>query len=94
MAEQRTPGALQAGRLARISNGIQPMWVLVVAFITYALGHDDLPAADPSLTPAEGYVLGLVSAAGGEALGIVSITDLQRRIRADEIASPAPRLAA
>ena len=30
----------------------------------------------------------------GAPLGIVSLADLHRRLRADEIASPAPRLAA
>jgi Zn-dependent protease/CBS domain-containing protein len=53
---------LRLGRLAGVPVGIQPLWLLIVGLITYALGHDYFPARDPGLSPAMAYVLGLLSA--------------------------------
>jgi Zn-dependent protease/CBS domain-containing protein len=53
---------LRLGRLAGIPIGVQPLWLLVVALITFALGHDWFPTEDPGLGEAAAYLLGLVSA--------------------------------
>jgi hypothetical protein len=56
---------LRIGRLAGIPIGIQPLWLAVVALITYARGHDYYGVVDADCP-----------------LGIVSVTDLERRMRA------------
>ena len=53
---------LRVGRLAGIPIGIQPLWLVIVGLITYALGHDWFPSQDPGLGEGAAYVLGLVSA--------------------------------
>ncbi len=35
--------SLTLGRIAGIPVGIQPLWLVIVAFITFALGHDYFP---------------------------------------------------
>ena len=62
MPAERSTFALHVGRLAGVPIGIQPLWLLIVAFITYALGHDYFPAEDPGLSELAAYALGLVSA--------------------------------
>jgi Zn-dependent protease/predicted transcriptional regulator len=58
--ERRT--VLRLGHLAGIPIGIQPLWLLVVGLLTYALGHDYFPTEDPGLSSTAAYVLGLLSA--------------------------------
>lgn len=55
---------IRVGRLAGVPIGIQPLWLLIVAFITYALGHDYFRAEDPGLSELAAYALGLASALG------------------------------
>lgn len=64
MSAQRSTSTVHVGRLAGIPIGIQPLWLLIVAFITFALGHDYFPAQDPGLSSSAGYALGLASALG------------------------------
>ncbi len=53
---------LRIGRLAGIPIGIQPLWLLVVALITYSLGDRYYAVEDASLSAAAAYALGLLSA--------------------------------
>jgi Zn-dependent protease len=53
---------LRIGSLAGIPIGVQPLWLLVVGLITYALGHDYFPSQDRGLSDLAGYLLGLLSA--------------------------------
>jgi len=53
---------LRLGRLAGIPIGVQPLWLLVVGLITFALGHDYFPTEDPGLSDGAAYALGLLSA--------------------------------
>lgn len=53
---------LRIGRLAGIPIGIQPLWLLVVALITYSLGDGYYAEQDPGLPHAAAYALGLLSA--------------------------------
>lgn len=53
---------LRVGRLAGIPIGVQPLWLLVVGLITFALGHDYFPTEDPGLGEGAAYALGLLSA--------------------------------
>jgi Zn-dependent protease/CBS domain-containing protein len=53
---------LRLGRLAGIPIGVQPLWLLVVGLITFALGHDYFPTEDPGLGEGAAYALGLLSA--------------------------------
>jgi Zn-dependent protease/predicted transcriptional regulator len=62
MPTERSTSAMHVGRLAGIPIGIQPLWLLIVAVITYALGHDYFPTEDPGLSALAAYALGLVSA--------------------------------
>lgn len=55
---------IHLGRLAGVPIGVQPLWLLVVAFITYVLGHDYFRAADSDLSATASYALGLASALG------------------------------
>lgn len=64
MPAQRSSSTLDVGRLAGVPIGIQPLWLVIVAFITFALGHDYFPAEDPGLSSSAAYALGLVSALG------------------------------
>lgn len=54
--------SIRVGRLAGIPIGIQPLWVLIVALITWSLGAAYYPDADPGIAPAAAYALGLLSA--------------------------------
>lgn len=40
MPIQRSTSMLHVGRLAGIPIGIQPLWLVIVAFLTHTLGHD------------------------------------------------------
>lgn len=53
---------LRLGHLAGVPIGVQPLWLVIVALITFALGHDYFPTEDPALGPTAAYTLGLVSA--------------------------------
>lgn len=90
MPVPRPTSALHVGRLAGIPIGIQPLWLVIVAFITYTLGHDYFTVEDPGLSSSAAYALGLVSALGLFA-GIVlhelghAIVARRRGIEVDEI---------
>lgn len=90
MPSQRSSSTLHVGRLAGVPIGIQPLWLLIVAFMTFTLGHDYFPAADPGLSSTAGYGLGLVSALGLFA-GIVlhelghAVVARRRGVQVDEI---------
>lgn len=58
----RVGSTLRIGRLAGIPFGVQPLWLLVVAFISYSLGHDYYAVEDPALSAGAAYALGLLSA--------------------------------
>ncbi len=61
---RRSLSTLPLGRLAGIPIGVQPAWVLIVALITWNLGHSYFPEQDAALSEAAAYVLGFVSALG------------------------------
>ena len=90
MPVQRSTSTLHVGRLAGIPIGIQPLWLVIVAFLTYMLGHDYFAVEDPGLSPSAAYALGLLSALGLFA-GIVlhelghAIVARRRGIEVDEI---------
>lgn len=54
--------SIRIGRLAGIPIGIQPLWLLIVALITWSLGAAYYPNLAPGLAPAAAYGLGLLSA--------------------------------
>jgi Zn-dependent protease len=54
--------SLRIGRLAGIPIGLQPLWLLIVALITWGLGEAYYPDEVPGIAPAGAYALGLVSA--------------------------------
>ena len=54
--------ALRIGRLGGIPIGIHPLWLVIVALITFALGSDYFPSEAPGLSEAGAYLLGLASA--------------------------------
>ena len=81
---------LRIGRLAGIPIGIQPLWLVVVALITYSLGHDYYAVEDPRLSSAASYALGLLSAValfGGIVLHELGHALVARRrgVQVDEI---------
>lgn len=53
---------LRIGRLAGIPIGIQPLWLVIVGLLTFALGHDYFPTEDPGLGEGAAYLLGFASA--------------------------------
>jgi Zn-dependent protease len=55
-------GSVRVGRLAGIPIGIQPLWLLIVALITWSLGDVYYPDQVPGIAPAAAYGLGLLSA--------------------------------
>lgn len=55
-------GSIRIGRLAGIPIGIQPLWLLIVALITWSLGAAYYPAEVDGISPALSYGLGLASA--------------------------------
>ncbi len=54
--------SIRIGRLAGIPIGVQPLWVVIVALITYSLGAVYYPDQSPGIAPAAAYALGLLSA--------------------------------
>jgi Zn-dependent protease len=56
------PGSIRITRLAGIPLGIHPLWLVVVALITWSLGADYYPARVDGIDPGIAYMLGLVSA--------------------------------
>jgi Zn-dependent protease len=55
-------GSVRIGRLAGIPIGVQPLWLAIVALITWSLGASFYPDAAPGIAPAAAYALGLLSA--------------------------------
>lgn len=57
------PGkSIRIGRIAGIPFGIHPLWLLIVALITWALGDGYYPAVVEGIAPGAAYALGLLSA--------------------------------
>jgi Zn-dependent protease len=54
--------SIRIGRLAGVPIGFQPLWLVVVALITWSLGAAYYPDQAPGLAPAAAYGLGLLSA--------------------------------
>ena len=54
--------SIRIGRLAGIPIGIQPLWLAIVALITWMLGGFYFPEAVHGIAPAAAYALGLLSA--------------------------------
>jgi Zn-dependent protease len=54
--------SVRLGRLAGIPIGIHPLWLAVVALITWALGADYFPQQVDGIAPVAAYALGLASA--------------------------------
>jgi Zn-dependent protease len=54
--------SIRIGRLAGIPIGVQPLWVVVVALITFSLGAVYYPDQASGISPAVAYALGLASA--------------------------------
>jgi Zn-dependent protease len=54
--------SLKVGRLAGIPIGVQPLWLAVVALITWSLGAVYYPEQAPGTAPVGAYALGLASA--------------------------------
>jgi Zn-dependent protease len=54
--------SIRIGRLAGIPIGVQPLWLVIVALITWSLGAVYYPDEAPGLAPAAAYGLGLLSA--------------------------------
>jgi Zn-dependent protease len=54
--------SVRVGRLAGIPIGIQPLWLAIVALITWSLGAVYYPDAVSGIAPAAAYALGLLSA--------------------------------
>lgn len=55
-------GSIRIGRLAGIPIGVQPLWILVVALITWSLGAVYYPDQVDGIAPVAAYGLGLLSA--------------------------------
>lgn len=54
--------SVRVGRLAGIPIGVQPLWLAIVALITFSLGAAYYPDEVPGIAPAAAYALGLASA--------------------------------
>jgi len=54
--------SIRIGRLAGIPIGVQPLWVVIVALITFSLGAVYYPDRVSGIAPAVAYGLGLASA--------------------------------
>jgi Zn-dependent protease len=54
--------SVRIGSLAGIPIGIQPLWLVIVALITWSLGAVYYPDEVPGIAPAAAYALGLLSA--------------------------------
>jgi Zn-dependent protease len=55
-------GSIRIGRLAGIAIGVQPLWILIVALITWSLGAVYYPDQVDGIAPLAAYGLGLLSA--------------------------------
>jgi Zn-dependent protease len=55
-------GDIKIGRLAGIPISIHPLWLVIVALITWSLGSSYYPDQVSGIAPAVAYALGLVSA--------------------------------
>ena len=55
-------GSVRVGRLAGIPIGIHPLWILIVALITWSLGAVYYPDQVEGIAPGASYALGLASA--------------------------------
>ena len=57
------PGrSIRVARIAGIPVGVSPLWLVIVALITWSLGAGYYPGEVQGITPAESYALGLASA--------------------------------
>jgi len=54
--------SVRIGRLAGIPIGVQPLWLAIVALITWSLGAVYYPDEVPGIAPFAAYALGLLSA--------------------------------
>ncbi len=54
--------SIRVGRLAGVPIGVQPLWLVIVALITWSLGAAYYPDAVAGIAPAAAYGLGLLSA--------------------------------
>ncbi len=54
--------SIRIGRLAGIPIGIQPLWIVIVALITWSLGANYYPEEVAGIAPGAAYALGLASA--------------------------------
>ncbi|HET7119917.1 MAG TPA: site-2 protease family protein [Solirubrobacterales bacterium] len=54
--------SIRVGRLAGIPIGVQPLWLAIVALITWSLGAVYYPDQAPGIAPGAAYALGLLSA--------------------------------
>jgi len=54
--------SIRVGRLAGIPIGVQPLWLLIVALITWSLGAVYYPDQVDGIDPVASYALGLLSA--------------------------------
>jgi Zn-dependent protease len=54
--------SIRIGRLAGVPIGVQPLWLAIVALITWSLGAAYYPDQVPGIAPAAAYGLGLLSA--------------------------------
>ncbi len=54
--------SIRIGRLAGIPIGVQPLWVVIVALITFSLGAVYYPDRVSGISPGVAYALGLASA--------------------------------
>lgn len=54
--------SIRIGRLAGIPIGVQPLWVVIVALITFSLGAVYYPDRVSGISPVLAYALGLLSA--------------------------------
>lgn len=55
-------GSIRVARIAGIPVGISPLWLLIVALITWSLGAGYYPGEIHGIAPAASYGLGLLSA--------------------------------
>lgn len=53
---------LRIGRLAGVPIGVHPLWLVIVALLTLALGDSNFPTEAPGLSDGVAYLLGLLSA--------------------------------
>ena len=56
------PGSIRVARVAGIPIGIHPLWLVVVALITWSLGAAYYPEVIDGIAPLAAYALGLASA--------------------------------